>query len=70
MGVWRRRRAASDRRERLDAPPKEHVHRSTEEQIIDRLRRMELPEPPPGAKERGLQRYREWLSDQGRQPWR
>lgn len=76
MSLWRRRRAPASarRRERYDAPSKdEHVHRSSEEQIIERLRRMELPKPPPGAKERAMRRYQEWLREQdqqGRQPWR
>jgi hypothetical protein len=44
---------------------------STEEQLIVRLRRMKLPEPPPGVKERSLQQYREWLSSEGgKNRWR
>ena len=79
MSIWRRRRTAptasdSARRERHDAPAKDHVHNmSVEDQIVDRLKRMKLPEPPPGAKERALARYHEMLRDQGgigRQNWR
>ena len=44
---------------------------STEEQLVDRLRRMKLPEPPAGVRERSLERYKEWLnSQQGRNRYR
>lgn len=76
MGLIRRRsskpRPEKGRRaERLDAPAKDHVHMSTEDRLVERLRRMELPKPPPGVRERSLERYREWLNtQQGRNRWR
>lgn len=76
MGIWRRNRrstpASDARRQRIDPRSKDETHyRSVEEQIIERLKRMKLPEPPPGAKERAMQRYQEWLRDQqGRQKYR
>ena len=75
MGIWRRNRRSrvtDARRQRMDPQTKDHNrYRSVEEQLIERLRRMKLPEPPPGAKERALERYNEWLREQqGRQKYR
>lgn len=75
MGIWKRNRrstrATDARRVRMDPQSKDHNrYRSVEEQIIERLKRMKLPEPPPGAKERALERYHEWLRQQGRQQYR
>lgn len=57
--------------ERIDAPEKDHVNMSTEERLVQRLQRMHLPEPPPGVRERSLERYKEWLNtQQGRNRWR
>jgi hypothetical protein len=67
---WRKRRSEI-RPERIEQPPKERLHMSAEEQLIQRLRTMRLPEPPPGVKERSLQAYRDWLNSQkNRNPWR
>lgn len=72
--AFRRRRKTKPARqqpERIDAPEKDHVNMSTEDQLVDRLRRMRLPEPPPGVRERSLVRYKEWLnSQQGRNRYR
>jgi len=69
MGLRRRRKAepASTGRkaERIDAPAKDHVNMSTEERLVQRLQRMELPKPPPGVRERSLERYKDWLDNQG-----
>jgi hypothetical protein len=74
VSIWRRRNMTASeraRRERHEAPAKDHVHAmSVEDQIVDRLKRMKLPEPPPGAKERALARYHDMLREQGRQNWR
>lgn len=76
MAIWRRdnrrsTRAADARRRRMDPRSKDdNRYQSVEEQIIERLKRMKLPEPPPGAKERALARYHEWLREQGRQQYR
>jgi hypothetical protein len=76
MGIWRKNkrstRATEARRQRTDPRSKDHNrYGSVEEQIIERLKRMKLPEPPPGAKERALERYNEWLREQqGRQKYR
>jgi hypothetical protein len=57
--------------ERIDAPQKDHVNMSTEERLVQRLQRMELPKPPPGVRERSLSRYKDWLNgQQGRNRWR
>lgn len=57
--------------ERVDAPAKDHVNPSTEERLVQRLQRMELPKPPPGVRERSLERYKDWLnSQQSRNRWR
>ncbi|MGH2955730.1 MAG: hypothetical protein ACRDL6_01885 [Solirubrobacterales bacterium] len=79
MGLRRLRRSSSAKpgaakgrkAERLDAAAKDHVHPSTEDRLAERLRRMELPKPPPGVRERSLERYKEWLNtQQGRNRWR
>lgn len=75
MALWRRRQRGTPstraRRGRFDPPDKEQErYMSAEQQIIERLQRMKLPEPPPGAKERAMKRYHEWLRQQGRQKFR
>jgi hypothetical protein len=70
MGLRRRRKSGDSgagsghKAERIDAPNKDHVHMSTEERLVNRLQRMELPKPPPGVRERSLERYKEWLDSQ------
>jgi hypothetical protein len=70
MGLRRRRKSgdagaeSARKTERIDAPQKDHVHMSTEERLVNRLQRMELPKPPPGVRERSLERYKEWLDAQ------
>jgi hypothetical protein len=64
-------RDAGRKAERMDAPRKDHVNMSTEERLVKRLERMELPKPPPGVRERSLERYKDWLnSKQGRNRFR
>ena len=73
MAFRRRRKTKPERQqpERIEAPKKDHVNMSTEDQLVDRLRRMKLPEPPAGVRERSLERYKEWLnSQQGRNRYR
>jgi hypothetical protein len=44
---------------------------SSEEQLIERLKRMKFPEPPAGVKERSLRRYQDWLrSGANKNRWR
>ena len=76
----RRRRKSSESKpqqdqgrkaERIDAPAKDHVNMSTEERLIQRLQKMELPKPPAGVRERSLERYKDWLNSQpSRNRWR
>jgi hypothetical protein len=73
MAFRRRHKTKPERQqpERIEAPKKDHVNMSTEDQLVDRLRRMKLPEPPAGVRERSLERYKEWLnSQQGRNRYR
>jgi hypothetical protein len=66
IGWWRRRRAA-----RLDAPPKDHVHASSDELLAARLRGLRLPSPPSSIRERSKERYREQLGERSaRNRWR
>ncbi len=47
------------------------MHAAVEEQLIQRLRSMRLPEPPPALRERDRQSYQAWLNAQaGRNRWR
>jgi len=60
--LWRRSR-------RYDAPQKERLA-ATEELLVERLRQLTLPEPPPTFRERNRKTYGEWLQGGGRNRWR
>lgn len=73
MRIWGKR----GRKRQRDAPPKEANPAASpdgeggsdaevETRLIERLQRLDLPEPPPGAKERGLKRLEEWLERESR----
>lgn len=47
-----------------DGGPDPEANLSVDEQLVERLKRLKLPEPPAGARERALARYREWAERQ------
>lgn len=55
----------------MDAPSKDHVFAAVDDELVQRLRQLRLPEPPPALRERDRKSYDDWLnSDASRNRWR